>query len=303
MQVLVTGASGLVGRSLCVSLGEQGHTVIALSRSPDSASGVQASKILKWDPMAGPPPAEALAGIEAVVHLAGEPIAAHRWTEEQKKRIRESRVVSTRNLVDGMRDAVKRPAVFVCGSAVGFYGSRGDEQLEEDSTSGQGFLSELCQEWEREADRARDLSIRVVKVRTGVVLARDGGALQKMLPPFKLGLGGPLGSGRHWFAWIHIKDIAGIFVHAIHNMSVTGPINGVAPESVTNAEFTRQLGRVLGRPAFIPVPEFAMRALMGEMADILFVSQRVVPKAALASGYEFHFPQLQPALANLLNVK
>src|SRR5262249_3093872 len=155
---LITGASGLVGRSLCSSLGEQGHTVIALSRSPNTTSGVHASRIHQWDPMAGPPPGEALSGVEVVVHLAGEPIAAHRWPADQKKRMRESRVVSTRNLVAGMREMDKRPSVFVCGSAVGFYGSRGDEQLEEDSTPGQGFLSELCQEWEREADRARDLS-------------------------------------------------------------------------------------------------------------------------------------------------
>src|SRR5262245_44666193 len=303
MQVLVTGASGLVGRSLCASLGEQGHTVIALSRSPDSVSAVQASRILKWDPMAGPPSTEALSDVEAVVHLAGEPIAAHRWTPDQKKRISESRITSTRNLVDGMREMATRPSVFVCGSAVGFYGSRADEQLEEDSAAGQGFLSELCQEWEGEADKATDLSIRVVKVRTGVVLASQGGALQKMLPPFKLGLGGPLGSGRQWFPWIHIKDIVGIFNHGIQKSSLTGPINGVAPESVTNAEFTRELARALGRPAFLPVPEFAMRALMGEMAEILFASQRVIPKTALASGYEFHFARLQPALSDLLRDK
>jgi uncharacterized protein (TIGR01777 family) len=187
----------------------------------------------------------------------------------------------------------------ISGSAIGFYGDRGDEQLEETAPMGRGFMSEICRDWENEAAAANDVGIRVVQVRTGVVLSTDGGALKKMLPPFKFGLGGPLGSGRQWFPWIHVSDIVGIFHHAIITSSMKGPVNGVAPEAVTNGDFTRQLGRALHRPAFLPVPEMALRALMGEMADVLFDSQRVVPKAVLVAGYEFRYPLLERALAEL----
>jgi uncharacterized protein (TIGR01777 family) len=300
MKVLITGATGLIGRALCGSLSEEGHTVVALSRSPETTRGLEAAELHKWDPGSTKFPARALVGIDAVIHLAGEPIVARRWTEEQKKLIRDSRVLTTRALVDVFRSLDRRPAVFVCGSAVGFYGDRGDEPLEETAPAGSGFLSEVCQEWESEAARASELGVRVVEVRTGVVLSADGGALPRMLKPFKLGLGGRLGSGKQWFPWIHITDIIGIIRHAIVTFSLEGPVNGVAPEAATNAEFTRQLARVLHRPAFMPVPEFALRVLMGEMADALFASQRVVPKAALESKYEFRYPLLRPALESLL---
>jgi uncharacterized protein (TIGR01777 family) len=251
--------------------------------------------------MSGPLPGELLAGIDAVIHLAGEPIIARRWTDEQKRLIRDSRVTGTRNLVAGIEVSTHKPAVLVCASAVGYYGERGDEPLEENSPPGEGFLSDTCKDWEAAA--ASVSGVRSVQIRVGVVLATEGGALQKMLTPFKLGVGGPLGSGRQWFPWVHIKDIAGIFRHAMVTASLRGPLNGVAPEPVTNAEFTRALGAVLHRPAFLPVPEFALRALMGEMADVLFVSQRVLPTAALASGYEFHYPLLEGALAQLLGHK
>ena len=299
MKVLITGATGLIGRQLCASLGGDGHRVVALSRSPGKTSGLAAGEVLKWEPISGPPPSQALSAIDAVVHLAGEPIADRRWSDEQKKRIRDSRVLSTRNLVEGLRSADSKPAVLVSGSAIGFYGDRGDELLEETAAMGRGFMAEVCRDWENEAAGASGLGIRVVQVRTGVVLSTEGGALKKMLPPFKLGVGGPLGSGRQWFPWIHISDIVGIFRHAIDSSSMKGPVNGVAPEPVTNAEFTKQLGRALRRPAFLPVPEFALRALMGEMADVLFGSQRVVPKAALEAGYEFQYPSLATALADL----
>lgn len=300
MKVLVTGATGLIGRSLCGSLSEGGHTVVALSRSPETTRGLAAAELHKWDPRSAQFPAAALEGIDAVVHLAGEPIVARRWTDEQKKLIRDSRVLTTRTLVEALSGLDRKPGVFVCGSAVGFYGDRGDEPLEETAAVGSGFLSDVCQEWESEAARASETGMRVVQVRTGVVLSADGGALTKMLAAFKLGLGGRLGNGKQWFPWIHIKDIVGIFRHAIVTASIEGPLNGVAPEAATNAEFTRQLARVLHRPAFLPVPAFALRALMGEMAEAVFSSQRVVPTAALESKYEFYYPLLTGALEDLL---
>ena len=296
----MTGATGLIGRSLCGSLSDDGHAVVALSRSPETTRGLAVGELHKWDPRSALFPTRALAGIDAVVHLAGEPIVARRWTEEQKKLIRDSRVLTTRALVDAFRSLDCKPDVFVCGSAVGFYGDRGDESLEETAPVGSGFLSEVCQEWESEAARASELGVRVVEVRTGVVLSADGGALPKMLAPFKLGLGGRLGSGKQWFPWIHIKDIVGIFRHAILTPAVEGPVNGVAPEAATNAEFTRQLARALHRPAFLPVPELALRVLMGEMAEAVFSSQRVVPRSALESKYEFYYPLLTGALRDLL---
>jgi uncharacterized protein (TIGR01777 family) len=300
MRILVTGATGLIGRSLCESLSADGHRIVALSRSPEKAGSVAAAEVHAWDTLSGPPPAAALEGVEAVVHLAGEPIAARRWSAEQKRKIRDSRVLSTRNLVSGLRAIEPAPGAFICGSAVGFYGDRGDEQLDELSGPGRGFLSEVCEEWEGEGLRAKQKALRVVLVRTGVVLSAQGGALEKMLPPFKLGVAGPLGKGRQWFPWIHIDDIVGIFRHAILSPSVSGALNGTAPGVVTNAEFTRQLAGVLGRPAFLPVPEFALRLLMGEMADVLLGSQRAVPSAVVRSGYEFKYPQLAPALEALL---
>jgi uncharacterized protein len=300
MKILVTGATGLIGRSVCRALTDDGHAVAAVSRSPVKPQGLAVAEVYQWDPQSGPLPQAALDGVDALVNLAGEPLDARRWSDQQKRLIRDSRVVTTRNLVEGLRSVGRKPAVLVSGSAVGFYGDRGDEQLEETSPAGHGFMSEVCEEWEREAARATELGVRVVQVRTGVVLSGEGGALQKMLAPFKLGLGGPLGSGKQWFPWIHIKDIVGIFRHAIVTSSLAGPVNGVAPEPVTNREFTRELGLALHRPAFLPVPEMALRVLMGEMSAVLFGSQRVLPKAPLASGYEFHYPLLASALADLV---
>ena len=303
MKILITGATGLIGRALCHALNEDGHTIVGVSRSSRKPAGLEVAEMHEWDSQAGPPPEAALDQVDAVINLAGEPIAAKRWSDQQKKSIRDSRILTTRNLVEGMRRAKRQPQVFVSSSAVGYYGNRGDERLEETSRPGRGFMSEVCQEWEREATRVSELGLRVVLVRTGVVLSSNGGALEKMLPPFKLGVGGRLGSGKQWFPWIHIDDIVGIFRHSILNAKVTGPINGAAPQAATNAEFTRELGHALHRPAFLPVPEIALRVLMGEMANVLFDSQRVIPAAALASGYEFRHPQLGPALADVLSRK
>jgi uncharacterized protein (TIGR01777 family) len=257
----------------------------------------------RWEPVAEPPPAAVWEGVEAVIHLAGEPVAAARWTDEQKRRVRDSRVKGSRSLVAGMRATPRPPKVLVSASAVGFYGDRGGEILNESSAPGSGFLSEVCLDWETEAARARELGARVALVRTGVALSPSGGALEKMLLPFKLGLGGRLGGGRQWFPWIHIEDVVGIFLHALMSPAVDGPINGAAPGIVTNEEFTRELAAVLNRPAFFPVPQFALRALMGEMAEVVTASQRVVPQIALDTGYHFKYPNLRQALESLLKAR
>jgi uncharacterized protein (TIGR01777 family) len=300
MNILMTGVTGLIGKALCQKLKKAGHSIVGLSRSPERSGKLAVDEILKWDGQS-PLPQEYLQGIEAVVHLSGEPVAEGRWSDERKKRIHDSRVLSTRSLVEAMRAADVKPAVFVCGSAVGFYGDRADEELDEKSPAGTGFLAEVCKEWEAEANRARELGIRTVEVRTGVVFAKDGGALKKILPPFKMGVGGPLGNGRQWFPWIHLDDIVGLFEFALHNTALNAAINGTAPEIVTNAEFTKQLGNVLHRPAFFPVPSFALNLLFGEMSVVLLASQRALPKAALAAGYQFQYPNLTPALENIVS--
>jgi uncharacterized protein len=297
MRVLVTGATGLIGRALCRRLAEQGREVVVLSRRPDQSGFARA---FAWAPEAEPPPLEAWRGVDAVIHLAGEPVAAGRWTMEQKRRIRDSRVMGTRNLVTGMLASPERPKVFVSGSAVGFYGNRGDELLPETAAPGEGFLVNVCREWEAESVRLRALGLRVALVRIGVVLASEGGALEKMLTPFKLGLGGRLGDGRQWFPWIHLDDIVGLLLHALDSPAIDGPVNGAAPGIVTNETFTRELAGALNRPVFFPVPEFGLRILMGEMAGVVLASQRVLPQVALQTGYRFQYPELGAALQDVL---
>ena len=276
---------------------------MVLSRRPPAATDLAGVISIRWEPVAEPPPAEVWADVEAVIHLAGEPVAATRWTDEQKRRIRDSRVKGSRNLVAGMRATLRPPKVLISASAVGFYGDRGDEILNEGSAPGSDFLSEVCLNWETEAARARELGVRPAFVRTGVALSPSGGALEKMLLPFKLGLGGRLGDGRQWFPWVHIEDVVGIFLHALMSPAVDGPINGVAPGIVTNEEFTRELAAALKRPVFFPVPELALRVLMGEMAEVVTASQRVVPQVALDTGYHFKYPNLRPALESLLKTR
>lgn len=299
MKILITGATGLIGRAVRQLLVNEGHQVVVLSRRP-TAMDLTGARAFRWEPETESPPVEAWEDVDAAIHLAGEPVAAARWTDEQKRRIRDSRVKGTRNLVAGMRVAPSRPGILISASAVGFYGDRGDEILNESSDPGSGFLSDVCLDWEVEAALARELGVRVALVRTGVALSPSGGAFEKMLTPFKLALGGPLGSGRQWFPWIHIDDIAGIFRHALMTSAIDGPINGVAPGIVNNGEFTRELAAAVHRPVFFPVPEFALRFLMGEMADVVLSSQRVVPQVALDTGYQFKYPNLRPALESLL---
>ncbi|RPH42558.1 MAG: TIGR01777 family protein [Planctomycetota bacterium] len=283
MRIAVTGASGFIGSRLCDLARERGHGVITIGRS----SGER-----RWDPMAGPAP---LAGADAVVHLAGDPVASGRWTKAKMDRIRDSRVVGTRNLVAGIRAAA--PRVLVCASATGYYGSRGDEELTEDSPPGSDFLSGVCREWEAEAAAS---AIRTVAIRIGIVLGPDGGALRKMLLPFKLGLGGRLGDGRQWMSWIHREDLVRLLLHAAENESFSGPYLGTAPRPVPNLEFTRTLGRVLGRWTILPMPAWQARILLGKVYEVLFGSQRCRPKRTLDSGFTFEHPDLEPALRDVL---
>ena len=299
MRILVTGATGLIGRELCQSLLSDGHAVIGLSRSPESARRVPVTELHRWEPMSGPPAAESLAGVDVVIHLAGEPIAARRWSGEQKRRIRDSRVVSTRHLVSGMLAMTTPPAAFLSSSAVGFYGDRGDEVLDEQSPAGVGFMADVCKAWEQEAARAAGSGIRVVMVRTGVVLSREGGILEKMRLPFALGGGGKLGSGRQWFPWIHMADMVDIYRYALGEPTLAGPVNATAPTPVTNAELTRRFAAALHRPAFLSVPEFGLRLVLGELAGALLMSQRVLPGVLLAAGFRFRFATLEGALADL----
>lgn len=303
MRILITGATGLIGQPLCRRLSNEGHGIVVLSRQPERAAVVPGAKAFRWEPEAGAPPREAWEGVEALIHLAGEPVAAGRWTSERKRSIRESRVTGTRNLVAGIEMLSDRPKVLISSSAVGLYGDRGDEVLAETAAPGEGFLADVSRDWESEAVRARNLGLRVALVRVGVVLSSAGGALEKMLAPFKLGLGGRLGDGRQWFPWIHLDDIVGILHHALMSPAIDTSINGVAPGIVTNEGFTRELAAALHRPVFFPVPEFALRIAMGEMAEMALASLRVVPQVAEETGYRFRYPQLREALAEILKSK
>jgi uncharacterized protein (TIGR01777 family) len=300
MKALVTGATGFVGPRLLRLLDKP----VVVSRNPDRARqsiGHLAGRIVRWDPMEGPPPPEAFEGIDVVYHLAGESVAGARWTTAQKARIRDSRVVGTRHLVQGIAQAATKPATLVSASAVGYYGSRGDEELTESASPADDFLARVCVEWEQEAMAAARLGMRVVTARTGIVLGSgSGGALSKMLTPFKLGAGGPLGNGRQWMPWIHVADLARLYVHAADRGEIRGPMNSVAPNPVRNSEFTKALGRQLHRPAFMPAPYLGLRLVFGEFAQVLFASQRVIPKVALDTGFTFQFPDITSALREIL---
>lgn len=297
MPVAVTGATGLVGDALCARLAGSGNDILRLVRRRD----VDTPRELFWDPQTGFITPERMNGMHAVVHLAGESIAAGRWTDDKKRRILRSRVDGTHTLCTALARLESPPQVLVCASAIGYYGDRGDEVLDETSDPGTGFLADVCREWEAAAAPAAETGIRVVHLRFGMVLSRGGGALQKMLTPFKLGAGGRIGSGRQYWSWIHLDDVVGAIVHAIATADLNGPVNAVGPQPVTNAEFTRTLGRVLHRPTIMPMPAFAARLALGEMADeLLLSSARVLPRKLEQSGYTFAFSDLAAALQHEL---
>jgi uncharacterized protein (TIGR01777 family) len=300
MRVTVTGATGLIGSSLVAALREHGAQVTVLTRDPDRARARLGDvEAVAWDTRAGPAPAAALEERDAVVHLAGEPVA-QRWSARVKRAIRESRVVGTRNLLEGLTLASSRPALLLSSSATGYYGAHGEEPLDEDAAPGGDFLAQVCVEWESAAAAASELAMRAVQLRTGVVLDRSGGALAKMLPAFKLGVGGPVAGGYQYISWIHAQDVVGMMLAALLDERWSGPVNATAPEPVPNRVFSKALGHVLGRPSLLPVPGFALQALYGEMAEIVTTGARVMPAKALVLGYEFIHPQLEPALRQAL---
>lgn len=298
-RVLVTGVSGPIGAALLPKLKASGAQITRLVRgnSTHVASDEQA---IPWEP-AQPIAADLVSGFDAVIHLAGETIVG-RWTAEKKSRIRESRVIGTRNLAQALGQAKDKPQVFVCSSAIGYYGDRGDELLNEKSAPGTGFLSEVCAEWEQATRPAAIAGIRTVQMRTGVVLSSQGGALGKMLTPFKLGVGGRIGNGRQWMSWIDVQDMVGAILHILKSDMLRGPVNMVAPKPLTNTEFTKTLASVLSRPAIFPVPAFAVKMAFGEMGEtVLLGSQRVEPTELVGSGYPFRFRTLRESLENVLN--
>jgi uncharacterized protein (TIGR01777 family) len=298
MNVLVSGSTGLVGTALIPALMAGGHEVIRLVRAK---SRTPSKEIIGWNPEAGYIDSAGIEGLDAVVHLAGEPIASGRWNSAKKARIRDSRVQGTRLLCEALAHASRRPSVLLCASAIGFYGDRGDEVLTEASAAGSGFLADVCREWEGATDLARQNGIRVVNLRFGVILSTAGGALAKMLTPFKMGVGGVIGSGRQYMSCISIDDCIGAIQHALAADHVSGPTNIVQPGPVTNHQFTKALGKVLGRPTIFPMPAFAARLAFGEMADqLLLASARVEPQKLVASGYQFGHPDLETALGHVL---
>ena len=296
-RIVVTGATGLVGTRLVAELEQSGAQVIRAVRRPV----VEAARELFWDPDKGQIDAARLEGVDAVVHLAGENIAGRRWSEAFKREIRESRVKGTRLVSEAIAGLRAKPQALVCASAIGYYGDRGDEVLSEAATPGNDFLAQVCREWEAACQPARDAGVRVVNVRIGVILSADGGALKKMLTPFKLGAGGRIGDGRQYMSWVALDDVVGAIQFALAKPQANGAMNLVAPGAVTNLEFTKTLGRVLGRPTIFPMPSFAARLAFGEMADALMLSStRVVPQALTVAGYQFRQPELEPALRHLL---
>ena len=305
MRVTVTGATGLIGPRLIDALQAHGAEVSVLSRDAAKAgerlskAGLAPVEAFAWDLMREPAPATALEGRDAVVHLAGENIA-QRWSEAAKRAIFESRVTGTRNLLAGLESTEARPGTLICSSGVGYYGAHGEEPLDEDAPPGTDFLARVCVDWEREAAKASALDLRVVVVRTGVVLDKDGGALEKMLPPFRLGVGGPVAGGRQYISWIHGDDLVGMMVAAAGDERWSGPVNATAPEPVNNRDFSCALGRALKRPSVLPVPGFALQLLYGEMAEIVTQGARVMPAKALVLGYEFAHADLDEALSSAL---
>jgi hypothetical protein len=296
-RVLVSGSSGLIGSALIASLKSAGARIVRLAR-PSTVHGTTDEERIRWEP-SQPISPEAVSGFDAVIHLAGESIVG-RWTASKKVRLRESRIPTTANLARALAEAKAKPQIFLSASAVGLYGSRGDEVLTEESSPGTGFTADMAREWEQASLPAAQAGIRTVQMRIGVVMAKNGGALSKMLPAFKLGLGGKLGDGRQWMSWIDLRDVIGAIQHILRSDLLQGPVNLVAPKPVTNEEFSQILATVLSRPAIFPVPAFAARLVFGEMADeLLLASQRIEPARLISSGYPFRFPILKKSLESL----
>jgi uncharacterized protein (TIGR01777 family) len=295
VRVTVSGATGLIGSRLVGRLQARGDEVTVLSRNPERAREALGVEAVAWRVEEEPAPAPALSGRDGVVHLAGEPVA-QRWRGSAKQRIRESRTAGTRNMVAGLRAADPRPGVLVSSSGVGYYGPRGDEPVDEAAPPGEDFLAEVSKAWEDAAAEAEELGVRVARLRTGVVLDKQGGALKKMLPPFKAGIGGPVAGGRHYMPWIHLDDMVGMIITALDDPRWSGPVNASAPEPVTNTEFSKALGRALRRPAVAPVPAIALKLLYGDMSEIVTSGQRAVPARALELGYRYEHPELDEAL-------
>lgn len=295
MILTLTGATGLIGNRLVPKLRAAGHELRLLGRNAPAGE----SSFWRWNAGEGEPPPESLAGTDAIIHLAGEPIA-QRWTPEVKQRLRSTRIDGTRQLVQALSTHSRRPAVLLSASAIGYYGDRDDEILTEESAPGAGFLAETCVEWEKQAALAESLGIRVVRLRIGVVLGAGGGVLGQLLPIFRLGMGGAVGSGRQWMSWIHAGDLVSLIEMVLANPAVRGPLNATAPNPVENGEFARELGRAVHRPALMAAPAFALKLLYGEMSEVVLGSARVLPRRAIAAGFEFRFPSLAPALEDLL---
>ena len=298
MNIAITGASGLIGSALAPFLRGGGHTVVAVPRGRPSGAGPC------WDPATGELSAVAAEGFNAVIHLAGENIAGGRWSDARKRRIRQSRADGTRGLSEALARLPVKPSTLIVASAIGFYGDRGDQRVDETSTPGEGFLPEVCEAWESAADPARQAGIRVIHLRFGIVLTPAGGALGQMLLPFKMGVGGVLGSGRQHMSWVAIDDVLGSILHVLRTESVVGPVNVVSPNAVTNQVFTKTLGKVIHRPTFLAMPAFAARLAFGEMADALLLSSTSVdPTVLRGTAFEFAYPNLEDALRHVLGAK
>jgi hypothetical protein len=302
MRILVTGATGFVGRRLVEHLLSKGHSLVALSRNPEAAQRNQPllERAHAWNPLQELPPADAFHGVDAVVHLAGE-TATGVWTEEKKQAIRETRVQGTANLVKAIVRLETKPHSMVSASAIGYYGDRGEEELTEESAPGADFLADVSQQWEKEAAKVEWGGVRSARIRVGIVLGPGGGALGAMLTPFKLGAGGPLGSGKQWWSWIHRDDLVALILFLIEHPDFSGVVNGVAPEPARQKDFAKTLGRVLRRPAFLPAPAFALRIVLGGFSTELLSSKQVLPKTTQGLGFQFQHPQLEGALRQALS--
>ncbi len=297
MKVVISGATGFVGQVLVKQLFDSGHEVSILTRNVAKAAISLGSKCSyhQWDDMEALPPQSAFEGCDCVINLMGETISK-RWDEQQKKKMQLSRINGTRRLVEAVGQLARKPKVFVSTSAIGIYGNRGAEEINENSTLGSDFLATLCKDWENEANKVRNHDMRLVIIRVGIVLGQGGGALQKMLPVFKTGLGGPAGSGKQFMSWVHIEDLANMFVEALKNENIEGVVNGTAPYPATNAEFSKQLGKALNRPAFLPAPAFALKIALGEMSQIVLEGQRVLPVKFKEHNFRYRYPTLEMAL-------